>query len=46
MNYLRYPQQFTMFRRWRSLLKLEKEMLDSMPRSDLIKLLQRQKDKI
>jgi hypothetical protein len=46
LNYLRYPQTNKVFRRWRGLVKDEKEMLDTMPRDELIKVLQRQKEKL
>jgi hypothetical protein len=46
LNYLRYPQTNKVFRRWRGLVKDEKEMLDTMPRDELIKVLQKQKEKL
>lgn len=46
LNYLRLPQVFKGFRRWRTLVKDEKEMLETMSRDELMKLLQKQKDKL
>jgi|JI6StandDraft_1071083.scaffolds.fasta_scaffold26969_6 hypothetical protein len=46
LNYLRQPQQYKAFRKWRTLVKDEKEMLETMSRDELIKLLQKQKEKL
>ncbi len=46
LNYLRNPEIYRSFKRWRRMLSEEKENLENMSRAELIKLLQRQKDKL